>query len=391
MRARWYGCAAAVALIAPGLAHAQEETRASIDVAPSVGYSSNPFSGSGNDLGSGYAAIDITPRFELLMPRDTLTVSGNANLQKYFTNYDDATSYRVSTEYRGKPSARANTHLRVDLTSAIIGAYDSGAAFEPGAPPPSDLALFGTRDRRRGVYATGDFDLALSERDSISASAFYEIARYRRFADISDYDGLGSTFNYNRHLSAKTCVGLQGALSRYDYRGARGQTNVYTISATASTRLNDYWTVDGALGVSFVNSSSSGSTGKASPSGNINLCRQGPLSTFCIIGSRSVRPTGYNGSQYVNSIGANWSRKLSTFDSISARAMYTTEGGSQSPLIPGVRAQYLTGSATYERRLSERLRFTATGQYRQIFADSLSRPADYGGRLGLSYRFGDLQ
>lgn len=390
MRARYYGCVIAAALIAPGIAHAQEQTRASVDVAPGVGYSSNPFSGTGSNLASGYAALDVTPRFELLMPQDTLTVTGNASLQKYFTNYADATSYRVSTDYRGRPSERVNTHMRVDLTSAIIGAYDSvGGAIEPGVPSPTDLALFGTRDRRRGVYATGDFDAALSARDSISASVFYEIARYRRFADISDYDGLGSTFSYNRQLSGNTRIGAQGAVSRYDYRGARGRTNVYTISATASTKLNEYWTVDGSLGVSFVNSSSTGSTGKASPSGNINLCRQGPLSNFCITGSRSVRPTGFNGSQYVNSIGANWSRKLSEFTTLSARALYTTEGGSQSALVPGIRAQYLTTSATYERRLSERLRLTATGQYRQIFASSLDRPADYGGRLGLSYRFGD--
>lgn len=392
MRRGLYGCAAA-ALIAPGVAVAQVETRTSIDVSPGVGFSSNPFAGTGDNLSSGYASLDVMPRLELVMPHDTLTVSGQGSFQKYFRNYADASNYRVTANYTGRPSARVNTHMRVDLTSAIIGAYDSltSGVVEPGLPPPTDLALFGTRDRRRGVYATGGFDAALSERDSISMSAFYEVARYREFAAISNYDAFGSTFGYNRQLSANTRVGVQGSLSRYSYPGARGQTTVYSVNATASTRLNQLWTIDGALGTSIVNSNSIGSTGKASLSGNVNLCRQGALSNFCLNASRSVRPTGYNGSQYVNTVGATWSLRRSQFDTISARALYTTEDGSRSLQFPGIRAQYLTTSATYEKRLSERLRATATAQYRKIFTDTLGRPADIGGRIGLSYRFGDLQ
>lgn len=396
MSPRCYAALAAAALIAPAVADAQSETRASIDVAPGVGYSSNPFSGTGSDLGAAYAGLDITPSLSVSTARNTLAVTGSASLQQYFTRYSDNTSYRVSADYAGRPSERVTTHLRMDISSSIIGGYDSFAngVIQPGGPTvpsPTDLGLFGSRDRRRGAYATGDISVALSQHDSVNASAFYEAARYRRFADIANYDGMGGTLGYNRQLSANTRIGLQGTVSRYDYPGARGQSTVYTVNATGSTKLSQFWTIDGAIGMSFVNSTTIGSTNAASLSGSANLCRQGELSTFCLNGSRSVRPTGLNGTQYVTLAGASWSRRLSSVDSVSLRASYTMENGSRAIVLPGLRAQYLATSASYERRLSERLRFTASAQYRDIFTSNLNRPADFGGRIGISYRFGDLK
>lgn len=395
MRARWYGCVAAAALGLPGLAQAQEETRIGIDVSPSVGYSSNPFSGSGGDLGSAYAAIDVAPQLQLLTARDTLTVSGLTSFKQYFQHYDNNESYSVSADYAGRPSERVNTHMRLDLSSAIVGAYDAvgDALMDSGAgvPPPTDLALYGSRDRRRRLYATGDFSVALSAHDSINASAFYESTRYRSFGATSDYDGYGSTLGYSRQISAGTRLGLQGSLARYTYPGQRGDTRVISTEATVSTRLNQFWTLDGALGMSFVDSSSIGSTHKASLSGNANLCRKTDRGNLCFFASRSVRPTGFNGSQYVNMFGIDASRRLTERDTVSLHAVYTTEGGSRSLVLPGLNTQFLLVSATFERRLSERMRVSAMGQYRNIFTDNYSRPADIGARIGLSYRFGDLR
>ncbi|QKR99432.1 hypothetical protein F9288_07080 [Sphingomonas sp. CL5.1] len=386
---------AAAALIAPGVAQAQEETRASIDVSPNVGYSSNPFSGTGNDLGSGYAAVDIAPQLQLLTARDILTVSGMASIKEYFQHYAEASSYNVSADYAGRPSERVNTHVRMDLSSAIVGAYDTVGDLltnpAAGVPPPTDLALYGSRDRRRRVYVTGDFNIALSEHDKINVSSFYESTRYRSFGDASNYDGYGSTFGYSRQISAATSVGLQGSLARYVYPGQRGDTRVISTQATASTRLGPFWTLDGAVGVSFVDSSTFGSTHKASLSGNATLCRKTDRTNLCFVASRSVRPTGFNGTQYVNMFGIDGSRKLSEHDTISLHAAYTTEAGSRSLVLPGLNTRFLLVSAMFERRLSERLRVSAMGQYRNIFTDIYSRPADIGGRIGLSYRFGDLQ
>lgn len=391
---RWRMGLLAAVLLAPCTAHAQDETRASIDVSPGVGYSSNPFSGTGGDRGSGYAVLDVSPRLQLLMPQDTLTLSGTGSFQKYFRRYSDSDSYRVSADYAGKPSARLSAHARVDISSSIIGAFDTvnNGFFDPitGVPAPTDFGLFGSRDRRRGVYATGDFSAALSARDSITASSFYEVGRYDRFAAISNYDGFGGTLGYNRQLNSTLRAGLRGSVSRYTYPGARGNTDVVSINATGSGKINEYWTVDGAIGASFVNSSTRASTGKASLSGNVNLCRQGVNTNFCFNASRSVRPTGYNGSQYVTSVGASWSAKVSQFDTVSWSASYNKENGSRSLLFPGIESEYYSANANYARRLSERLRLTATASYRDISNANFNRKADIGGRLSLSYHFGDL-
>ena len=423
--------AVAPLLALPHAAQAQE-TRTSVEVAGTTGYSNNPFVQRGSSSGSGFVAFDVTPRLQLLNERSTFTATLNAHVDQYFTRYPTTDNYRVNLAYNGQPSERITTFAQVNLSSSIIGSFDNlfgsgvvdtsglgggaggvtsgtsssggnstvgtgGATVNPGSGgglgsgilPATDIGLLGTRDRRRSLYATGGLAARLSEHDTISASAFGDFARYRNSGAISDYDGYGGTVGYSRQLSTRTSVGVQGSASRYQYKGALGDTNVYSVQATGSTQLNAYWTAQGSLGVSFTESGTPGSRNRASLSGQLSLCRRGQLDNFCFSASRAAQATGINGAQYVTSVGANWTRRLSERTSVGANVSYVTEGGLRS--LTNVQSDYLATSVTLDRRVLERLRVFASARYRQVFGGIANQSSDYGGQIGARYVFGRQQ
>ena len=385
------------ALAAPLPAYAAVETRGSIDVAANVGFANNPFASTGGDTSSGFGEVDIAPNLQFVQPRSTVTLSGDVNVQQYFRRYSSSENYRVSLDYRGTPTERLTTHARIDYLNAIIGSYGGFNSVGPIDPasgitlPVNDLALFGTRDRRQNLHGGADFTDALSSRDSISGSVFGDVTRYRSFSGLGDYDGGGGTLGYSRQVSQEIRVGLQGSGNVYNYRGQRGTTRAYSIEGTVSAKPNERWTVDGRLGVSFVDSNTLGSTRKTSLSGDLNLCRRGPLTLFCVDVSRQVRPTGFNGTQYVSAVSANWNYQLSERDTVTLTGNYSRENGAQSVLLPSLRTRYFGGSAGYARRVSERLRLTTSVQYRDVSGGGFNRSPDYGGRIGIAYRIGDLR
>lgn len=408
-----------VGLFLPSAAVAQNESRLSADASVTAGYQNNPFTIQGGDTGSGLVTIDLAPRYQLLTERSTFTVSADADLQQYFRRYGHNENYSGTLDYQGRPSERLTTHARLDLSSAVLGASGGylptaptsltgigatgtgAAATGTGAAVPvvavdplvpiTDIGLFGLRNRRRTVRLSGDASYSVSARDTLTLSAYGEATRYHDLP-AGNYQAYGGSAGYSRRLSDRLTLGLQGSAAAYDYHLGIANTRVYSVQATASGRLNGRWTADGALGVSFVSSDTALSTRSTSLSGNVDLCRRGPLTTLCLQAARQVLPTGLAGSQYVTSAGANWNRQLSEHDSVFLGGSYSKVNGA-TLLVPGLlplQTEYAQANVGYSRQLRERLRLIASANYRQILGSGdAGRPKDFGGQVGLSYRIGD--
>lgn len=413
-------------VLAATAAEAQETRRVALDVGTTVGFSNNPFSQANGNTASGFVTVDVTPSIELIQEHSTVTATINAQVQQYFTQYPTTDSYRGTVSYNGRPSERLTTFLRADVSSAVLGGFDNlfsfnnGLANLPGSPvgatgtgttdagssttpPPigpvttgigptagfaNDLGLFGTRERRQSVYLTGGLSATLSSRDSLNVSAFGDIARYRNFI-VSNYEGFGATVGYSRRLSAYTQLGVQGSYSRYDYNGPAGVSNIYSLQATGSTRINARWNVQGALGVTFVESGGIFPTNRTSLSSNIQLCQRNELGNLCFVASRDAQATGFNGSQYSTTAGVNYDRRISDRSRIGLSALYVTQGGIQQ--VGNGQTDYVSVSPNYSRQIGERLQLQASLRYRQIFGAVGNLQSDYGGQIGLSYHFGRLR
>ena len=400
-----------------------------------LAYSNNPFSeqgGSGRAISSPLVILDLTPTFQHLTQRSVLTISGDVNLQQYFRGgYGSNPSYSVAADYRLRAAERITGHARVDLSSAVLGSFNSfapplatvpatgtigvttpGAATTPGGTLPldptllvptspllTDVGLYGLRSRRRSGRVSGDMSIGVTERDNLTVSAYAEATRYGGGATggflLGNYEAYSATLGYQRRVSAYINLGVQGTASMFDYHDA-GTSHVYAVEATATGRLSPILTLNGAFGVSFVDGGGLGSTRRTSPSGSINLCRQGQRSTMCAQASREVSPTGLSGSQYATVAGVNWSRRLSEHDGLSASASYSSIGGDRLVLTPNavpLQTKYAQATLGYDRQLRQRLRLVASANVRQLLGSSFggSRPVDYGGQIGLSYQFGDVR
>lgn len=381
------GCLVASA----GVAHAQTVVRLSAEARAEAGYSQNPFSVQAVDTSSGFAKIAVSPQAKIQTERSVITISGLAEYQRYFRRYGDIGNYNAALAYNGTPSDHLKTRFDIRYDSSVIGGNDQViGAIDPDLPTPpvtsgTDLSLFGTRDRRRTISANGNVILDLSSRDTVSVGGFYINSRYSRFAALGNNDGYGGSANYSRQVSEHLRLGLQAAIAHYDYGGLLGDTMVYTVQPSFSATLGANWKAEGALGVSFVDSSTTNSSTVFS--GNVRLCNTTTRRTFCVNAARAVLPTGISGTQNTTSVDANYSYRISEHSKLFGAAGYTRN---DNRLSVGAQAfEFVRGSIGYSRDVRKNIQVTISGQYRKIFGGLVERGADYGAQAGIVVRFGD--
>lgn len=409
------------------------ETRLSADVSSTLGYSNNPFSITGSNTGAAFVSVDIRPQLRLLRERSSLTLTADANVQQYVNKYNRSDNYSGGAVYAFTPSEHISGSLSASIQSSLIGSTNAPSnqfavvsPIDPTAPITTgtgtgtgaivtnpidispinngtDIGLFGTGARRRTISGGGSISATLSARDVVNASAFIINSNYSNGANTSNiggllsnldnYTGYGGTVGYSRQFTANIQAGLQGSASKYNYDAANGDTSVYSIQATTTARINAYWTLNGALGVSFIERQ----VGKSDPalSGSVALCRRGVRSAYCLNANRSVQPTGILGTQVSTSIGGNYTYRLTERSNIGASVDYstnTTPPGLNGPINTlGIGTEYGRAMINYDRQLRQRLRFIASANYRQIFGGNLNRPGDFGGQVGLALRLGDYR
>lgn len=421
-------CAGAAAVV-PGLASA-DETRASADVSAGVGYSNNPFTGTdaggSGSSGSVFGQVGISPEIRILNERRVIAVGGDLFYQDYFNDYRSTASYQAHADYSDRLTESTSVHARLGYLSARLGTLGfgglgglAGGTLDPVVGPPNldptgagagaglanptvgvpllpgaDVGAFGAGQRQRTLTANADFSSALSSRDTLTGSAFYLNSSYGRspnatlFGTLGDYDGYGSTLGVRRTLSEFTSVGIQGSVSSYNYDASQGDTRVYSLQGTVSTRLNQFWSLDASLGASYQDQQR-GDNG-TTLSGSANLCRRGERTNTCILVARSVVPTGFAGTQTQTSAGLSWQMQVGELDNLSLGASYVDLSGGNSNL-GALDDQYALANAGYTRSLGQRLRLSPSIFYRKVFGGSIRRDDDYGGQVSLSYRLGDLR
>ncbi len=408
--------ALAVTLAAlPSMASAQSTERLSADISATAAYSNNPFSLADTDTGSPLLTLDFAPRYQVLTERSAITLSADANLQQYLRRYGRNDSYSGAVDFSTRPNERVTAHTRLDLSSAVLGAYSgyqpsfvNGAGASGGlaggttpvVPLPSlptlvpvtDIGLFGLRSRRNLVHLGGDLSVGLSLRDSLTFSAYAEASRYSSTTQLGNYDAFSGSVGYSRQVTDRIRVGVRASASTYNYKSDNSKSRAFPVELTLSGRLNAQWTVDGALGATFIDNNSFGSTSQTSLSGNVSLCRRGELTTMCIQAARAASPTGLVGTQYVTSAGLDWTKRLSEKANLSLSANYSKVGGNTLRLLPGnlpLQTEFAQAVVSYDRRISQRLRLVASANYRQLLNGDAGRPKDFGGQIGISYRIGD--
>ncbi|MBU3077183.1 hypothetical protein [Sphingomonas quercus] len=377
------------------------DTRWSAVATAGAGYSRNPFSTSGANYrgGSGFYSAAIAPTFDILTERTNVSLTGHASLQDYFKSYRESNSYGAGATITNQTTERLSLNARLSYDSSVIGSSVADIIDTPIDEPVDagqDVGLFGTSDRRQTYGANAGFAYALSARDSINGSGFYTASRYHTLGNLGNYDSYGGSLAYQRQVSARVKLGLQGSASYNDYQRSEaslggGLTKVYSPQATFDVQLSEIWTLNGAVGASFIKRGGdlSGSGTSTTFSGSITLCRRGQRHQECLNASRQVRPTGFAGTQNQTQIGLTSNYSLSERTRLNGSVSYTDLGGRGLGLAGGVIDRVFATNVGLSHQLTERLSVTSGAFYRRFAGSSTNVRSDLGGRLGLSYTLGD--
>jgi hypothetical protein len=374
----------------PQMASAADDVTVSADVSANAGYSNNPFSEAGSNTGSGYAQARISPAVKLANETSIFTLLGIFSDKQYFQHYQNVYDLAGQLQYTGTPNERLKTHADLKYDNSIVGqngyngsALDSSTTSAP-VTSGTDISLFGTRDRRQNAQADGGLDYALSSHDSLTVSGYYLLTRYSQAVVGGNYDGYGFSAGYSRKIAEHAQIGAQTSYAHYSYEGGLGSTDIISPQATFSAKLVSYWTVDGAVGASFISSSFSGK--KTTFTANLDVCRATTRTNFCLTGRRAALPTGAGEIQNELLVGANYSYKVTEKSTITANANYTQNSQIQTPTLgPN---KYVRGALGYDRRISKRMHITIDGRYANIFGTNEHRVADFGGQLGIIAKLG---
>jgi hypothetical protein len=317
-------------------------------------------------------------------------LSARAERQDFLKRYSAINSFGGRLDYSGTPTDKISSSAALYYESTIIGgALSSANPSLPDLPDLGgiDLGLFGTRDRRETLGGSGRVGIKLSPRDELSGGLFAIRTRYRKSALTNDYDGFGGSTGYSRQLSEKMTLGGEASIARYNYRGSRPSTNVYSFQGTIQAKLSPIWSLKGGAGLSISADQGGGRTRK-DVAGDISLCRNGDRVYFCMEARRAARPTGFAGTQTETNVNVRYRYRLGERSDFTASAGYTSLHGRR--LDPTTSDRSVSGALAMDREVAPRIRLSSSVFYRDVFG-GVPRAADYGGQIGTIVRLGDRE
>lgn len=362
------------------------------------GYSTNPYSSNTGDSGSGTITGNISPKIVFDAPTGTTQISGDITHTEFSRTYSGATDYSVYATTKQQITPRISIDGGANYSSQFRNALFPSANPNdpPGAPDdpiildPSGAATLAQRVRSYGGNLGAS--ITLSPLDSLNLYAQYSAVKFKSGESqiATSYDTTAGGFSYMRTINPTTSIGAGLNVSRSNYYHSRfGDGTQISPSFILNTRFSARLSLNVSLGLTFSDTDLLvGSARRTSFSGSGTLCHTGERSSFCLDGSRSISPTAISGISTVTSVGLSYRYQLSGRDSFNLGASYSSASRIYGDFRE--RYDYASGTAGYQRRLTDRLSANASVAYSDSYRTTFSRKANIWGTIGISYRLGDI-
>jgi hypothetical protein len=405
-------CGAIIASPVPALAQSAQRTY--VDLAGSVGYSTNPGLSLRDDSDSVFGRISLNGVHAWRTERSSTSLSAYVENSYYPNRYGNkqlfdlnaSSSYQTSETVRLFGGVSFSGDFGGQLGTRFIGdpvlpgppvtnPTDPTAppiiTPDPTIPPPTTVidpdfeALTGRQFRLSG---NGGISIRPNERDTWTVSA----GATRLIYPSSDRDYSVYSLNgaYNRQLNERMSVGLRTGVTRADYPGSDSTTTI-SPQVTISALLAENWSANGAIGVTYstqeFNGDSDSSLGLAL---DASVCRSLERSRFCGRISRYTQNTVAADLLTTTSAGLDYSLTIDQNSSVQLSGTVIRYGGRRT-LSGSSSSNYFMSSAAYNRRINDRLTGGVTGSYRKLTQFGPDPNADASGSVFVRYRFGDLQ
>lgn len=389
------------ALALQAQAEAKNHRSTYIDLNGGLGYSSNSYSGSSGG-GGGFGRISATAVHSVVSNRASTNLSAYVENQTYFSGGGSNQVFDLNGSTRYTIEPRLDVFASVGLSGDIGGQLFNRFTSVPSAPPTSEAGnplppidvldpnLIGLNRRQYRASANGGFSYKISPRDFVNASVGYQKVFFSSGGSGLDYSTVSGSLGWNRVLSERKTVGLRVTAQRTDYRGG-GDSTIISPTVTGTAQLSEGWSLSGAVGLSFVNNNTLGSSERSTNfTANASLCKSLETGSICAAAARASQASV--GQSVVTSTTASlsYSRVLGARDTLRLAADYGRSSGDNNVLIAD-RSTYYGAHASYDRKISARLSAGAEGGVRRVTRTGGSTPTDVSGSIFLRYRLGDLQ
>lgn len=397
--------ATSVMMLTCGICGAAAAQEVSVDVSAGASVSTNPFLyADSKTVGAG--TLDVRPMVVWENESGRTALDGNLRLVQY--------SSRYGNDFSGRVGVTSNQRLNERTTLRMASYYQTSrsvvqdgfffpieAPLDPGSMPdptipPIDTSIAGLRTRRQHASASVDISHAIDERSSVDAGLSLDGAFVDRNVGF-DYQDLSGHVGYQRQLSERTAVTASVSAGRVNYLGRKiGDSRIISPQIGLRQQINSRVSLIAGAGISNVRMDVEGGrkVSRTSFSGNIGLCDQGLNRTMCLSAERSARPTALGGVSNVTAVAVTYNAQLSEKDHLAFSGRYgRTDQGVAAGFPLQTRVSDIVGaSATYSRKMSDRVSLNVTPAYTKIYGDTQGRrDANYSLMVGVTVRFGKLR
>ena len=379
------------------------ETQSSVDLQAGLGYSTNPLLVRGDDTGSSFGRVSAYLFHGWSTERSSTSLSAYVENSTYFRRYSNKqafdlaarTNRAVSEKLRLFGDLSFSGDVGGQLSSRFYGVPAGSVVPDPTAPGtfvPVDPDLFALSQRQYRISGQVGASVTLSPRDSLTTSVGAQRLFVSGNADDLNYTQYDGSFAYDRHVSERVTVGARLIAQYADYSGGR---SVYSVGpqATASVELSSNWDLSAAAGVVRTDQDLGGLGGNHSSYDlalDGSLCRDAQFERICARVARRTQSSIVGRAPVSTSAGLDYFRRLSTNDTLQASASVVRSGNFR---ILGVDqdSTFYTLSASYDRKLNERLGVGVNLAARKLSSFDSDPRKDIGGSAYLRYRIGDVR
>jgi|tagenome__1003787_1003787.scaffolds.fasta_scaffold20988814_3 hypothetical protein len=363
-----------------------------------AGYSSNP-SLQATTRSSAFGRASLTGYRVWNGDRGTTILSGYVENTTYVRGrYGSKQIFRVFGRTDRALSERVRVFGTLSANGDIAGQLSNRFGGPVGDPSPEpNPEVINLTGRQYLVRGQAGASITTSPLSSVSLSAGASHAFFTGGNETADYTTYQGTLGYGHQLSERSSVGANVSLQRQQFRGD-DYSDVVNLAGTFSTKFAEDISANGSVGILAIYIHRAGlSDHSYSPSFSASVCKAGERTQYCAYLSRSARaPLAIKGFETSRStaittdFGLSYNREFGQTDTFRANLTGTNSSRVTTANEAKFRTTYVTGLASYDRRVGRRLYVGLALGARRLFQTGPDPKTDYNGNFYLRYRLGDL-
>ncbi|WP_404711689.1 hypothetical protein [Sphingomonas sp. MMS24-J13] len=329
-----------------------------------LGYAVNPQLVTGEDAGSGYGGITVSPLLSKATSVSQTTLGGTYSREQYFSNYGHTESESVTFNH--------NQTFSEYLRGGVNAGYTRS----------NNLLLNGNEDLvQLGNFATGGTTSILSAganlswqatgKDSFTADGNYIHQKTDNFGFSNTFDEYVADVGYMRALNARTKIGVRTNVTFYhspiqNFGGGPEGGNNRTIGPALAWQqiISPIWNLDADVGIIFQHSGTPFPSDSKGLGFHARLCGTYPRSTICFSGARQSSGSAFGGLRQQLTFSVTYTYRLTELSSFSLNGIYSKNSNGNGNGINNAFADsdVFRGSIDYNRKLTDRLSVGVEGR-----------------------------